>query len=150
MSSGDFSEMSMLDLFRMEAESQAQALTTGLLALERDPVAADHLERCMRAAHSLKGAARIVGLFAGVDVGHAMEDCLVGAQNGRIRLRQAHIDQLLRGVDLLLRIAKTAEAELDQWSGDRKADVDAFLEPAQDLDDRKQAVGASHFRSLAT
>ena len=36
----------------------------------------------MRAAHSLKGAARIVGLDVGVRVAHAMEDCFVAAQRG--------------------------------------------------------------------
>ena len=66
MSDQDLSQLSMLDLFRVEAESQAQVLTAGLLALERDPRSADQLEACMRAAHSLKGAARIVGLDAGV------------------------------------------------------------------------------------
>src|SRR5258708_24328877 len=88
MSVPDFGQSSMLDLFRMEADSQSQALTAGLLALERDPVAADHLERCMRAAHSLKGAARIVGLSAGVSITHAMEDYFVAAQRGRSVLRR--------------------------------------------------------------
>ena len=37
MSAEDLSEFSMLDLFRVEAETQAQVLTSGLLALERDP-----------------------------------------------------------------------------------------------------------------
>jgi two-component system sensor histidine kinase and response regulator WspE len=41
----------------------------------------------MRAAHSLKGAARIVGMDAGVSVAHVMEDCLVAAQEGRLLLR---------------------------------------------------------------
>lgn len=36
----------------MEAESQVEALTGGLLALERDPGAAGRIEACMRAAHS--------------------------------------------------------------------------------------------------
>ena len=49
----------------------------------------------MRAAHSLKGAARIVGLDVGVRVAHAMEDCFVAAQEGRLTLRQAQIDLLL-------------------------------------------------------
>jgi len=35
----------------------------------------------MRAAHSLKGAARIVDLADGVRVAHAMEDCFVAAQH---------------------------------------------------------------------
>ncbi|HEV2681783.1 MAG TPA: Hpt domain-containing protein, partial [Rhodanobacter sp.] len=77
MSTGNLSDYSMHDLFRMETEGQGQVLTDGLLALERAPTSAAGLEACMRAAHSLKGAARIVGLVAAVVVAHAMEDCLV-------------------------------------------------------------------------
>src|SRR5215831_18143062 len=106
----DLSQLSMQDLFRMEAESQTEVLTAGLLALERDPRAGDQLETCMRAAHSLKGAARIVDLDAGVALAHAMEDVLVAAQADRIRLDQAGIDLLLRGVDLMIAIARAPEA----------------------------------------
>lgn len=98
-------DASLLELFSLEAEAQTQVLSTGLLALERDPTQADHLESCMRAAHSLKGAARIVGVDAGVSVAHVMEDCLVSAQEGRLYLRPEHIDALLQGTDLLMRIA---------------------------------------------
>ena len=42
------------DLFRMEAENQSQALIAALLALETNPTAPEHLEACMRSAHSLK------------------------------------------------------------------------------------------------
>ena len=83
MSGEDLSDFSMMELFRVEAESQTATLTAGLLALERDPTAADRLEACMRAAHSLKGAARIVNLNAAVKVAHAMEDCFVAAQRGK-------------------------------------------------------------------
>jgi two-component system sensor histidine kinase and response regulator WspE len=107
----DLSELSMLELFRVEVENQAPLLTAGLLALERDPEAADQLEACMRAAHSLKGAARIVDIAAAVGVAHAMEDCFVAAQDGRLRLRQSHIDLLLGGVDLLARFAHSPEME---------------------------------------
>ena len=99
MSADDLSQLSMLDLFRLDAESQVQALTDGLLALERNPRAAEQLEICMRAAHSLKGAARIVGLDVGVTVTHAMEDCFVAAQRGAITLQQSQIDLLLGGVE---------------------------------------------------
>ena len=123
----DLKHVSMIDLFRIDAEGQAEVLTTGLLALERDPKAADQLEACMRAAHSLKGAARIVGLTAGVRVAHALEDCFVAAQSGRIGLRQQDIDRLLRGVDLLVLIAKTPESDTEQWNGRKAAEVDACL-----------------------
>ncbi|MCU1761272.1 hybrid sensor histidine kinase/response regulator [Pseudomonas sp. 14P_8.1_Bac3] len=103
-------DASLLELFSLEAEAQTQVLSAGLLALERDPTQADHLESCMRAAHSLKGAARIVGVDAGVSVAHVMEDCLVSAQEGRLYLRPEHIDALLQGTDLLMRIATPANA----------------------------------------
>ena len=127
MSNEDLSQLSMLELFRMEEESQGHALTAGLLALERDPKAADQLEACMRAAHSLKGAARIVGLDAGVDVANALEDCFVAAQRGNITLRQMHFDLLLRGVDLLHRIANQPEANIQPGASEKLPEVSDFL-----------------------
>jgi two-component system sensor histidine kinase and response regulator WspE len=116
VSADDLGELSMLDLFRMEADAQVEVLTSGLLALERDGSATDQLELCMRAAHSLKGAARIVGLDAGVHLAHAMEDCFVAAQHGRITLRQHHIDRLLGATDLLVKIAHTSEEDQSYWT----------------------------------
>ncbi|KDD69158.1 chemotaxis protein CheA [Pseudomonas mandelii PD30] len=103
-------DASLLELFSLEAEAQTLVLSTGLLALERDPTQADYLESCMRAAHSLKGAARIVGVDAGVRVAHVMEDYLVSAQEGRLYLRPEYIDALLQGTDLLMRIATPGNA----------------------------------------
>jgi len=114
-------DASLFELFTLEAEAQTQVLSVGLLALERDPTQADQLEACMRAAHSLKGAARIVGVDFGVSVSHVMEDCLVSAQEGRIYLQPEHIDALLFGTDLLMRIATPAASQVTQ------ADVDAFV-----------------------
>ncbi|POA20548.1 hybrid sensor histidine kinase/response regulator [Pseudomonas sp. FW300-N1A1] len=112
MTSDQMRDASLLELFSLEAEAQTQVLSAGLLALERDPTQADHLEACMRAAHSLKGAARIVGVDAGVSVSHVMEDCLVSAQEGRLFLRPEHIDALLQGTDLLMRIATPGSANI--------------------------------------
>ena len=127
MSSPEISRTSMFDLFRAEVQSQAQVLTAGLLALERDGIAAEQLESCMRAAHSLKGAARVVGVPIGVDVTHAMEDCFVAAQEGRITLVHAHIDELLRGVDLLQQLAGTAEQDVGRWERQNLETVQSFL-----------------------
>lgn len=127
MSGRDLSQLSMQDLFRIEAENQTQVLTAGLLALERDPKAADQLEACMRAAHSLKGAARIIDLSAGVSLTHAMEDLLVAAQTGRITLDQSQIDLLLDGVDLIMTITKQPDLELGKAEGASRPAVDAFV-----------------------
>ena len=109
MNGADLSELSMRELFRMEAQGQTQVLTTGLLALEQNPRRPDQLEECMRAAHSLKGAARIVDVGPGVVVAHAMEELFVAAQEGRTVLSRAQIDVLLEGVDLIGRIAEAPE-----------------------------------------
>ncbi|MGY4641108.1 hybrid sensor histidine kinase/response regulator [Pseudomonas sp. P7548] len=124
-------DASLLELFSLEADAQTQVLSAGLLALERNPTQADQLEACMRAAHSLKGAARIVGVDAGVSVAHVMEDCLVSAQESRLYLQPEHIDALLQGTDLLMRIATPGN---DVGSADIEAYValmERLLDPSQ-------------------
>ncbi len=128
MSGDDLSGFSMMELFRVEAESQTAILTAGLLALERNPMAADHLEACMRAAHSLKGAARIVNLNASVKIAHAMEDCFVAAQKGKVTLGQTQVNCLLHGVDWLARISQLPEAEAGERETAQKAEIDRLLE----------------------
>ncbi|CAK9890948.1 MULTISPECIES: hybrid sensor histidine kinase/response regulator [Pseudomonas] len=122
-------DASLLELFSLEAEAQTQVLSAGLLALERNPTQADQLEACMRAAHSLKGAARIVGVDAGVSVAHVMEDCLVGAQEGRLLLRPEHIDALLQGTDLLMRIATPGDVSIDAAVQTFLVQMAALLDP---------------------
>ena len=123
----DLSHFSMHDLFRLEAENQVAILTSGLLTLERDPRDARQLESLMRAAHSLKGAARIVGVDAAVRVAHSMEDCFVAAQEGRLTLGRAQTDRLLQGVDLLTRLGQTPESDADVWKGPRAPEINGFL-----------------------
>ncbi|MFP3496158.1 hybrid sensor histidine kinase/response regulator [Pseudomonas sp. SIMBA_059] len=124
-------DASLLELFSLEADAQTQVLSAGLLALERNPTQADQLEACMRAAHSLKGAARIVGVDAGVSVAHVMEDCLVSAQESRLYLQPEHIDALLQGTDLLMRIATPGNdvgaADIDAYV----ALMERLLDPSQ-------------------
>jgi two-component system sensor histidine kinase and response regulator WspE len=111
----DLSQLSMLELFRAEAEAQARLLSDGLLELERDGADARRLESLMRAAHSLKGAARIVNFPQVVSLAHVMEDVFVGAQHGRVQLQRAAVDVLLRGVDLLGKISRASESQIQTW-----------------------------------
>jgi two-component system sensor histidine kinase and response regulator WspE len=124
--SDDLSDFSLAELFRMEVETQAAVMTDGLLALERDPRATHRLEELMRGAHSLKGAARIVNRNDAVRVAHAMEDCFVAAQREGARLPQQRIDELLRGVDLLSRIAHIPEPEMEAWDSQHRSEISAF------------------------
>ena len=125
--SDDLSGFSMMDLFHMEAEERLAVLSQGLVALEGTGATAEVIEPLMRAAHSLKGAARIVGLGAAVRVAHAMEDCLVAAQKGQIRLEPAHIDALLVGVDLLVQVSKISEGEQESWQSFHGDEVEKLV-----------------------
>ncbi|RLT01902.1 MAG: hybrid sensor histidine kinase/response regulator [Planctomycetota bacterium] len=100
----------MLELFRLEAESQTAILSAGVLAIEELERSPATIESMMRAAHSLKGAARIIGLDPAVRVAHAMEDCFVAAGKGTFHVRPEHADVLLAGIDFLSTIARAQDA----------------------------------------
>ncbi|RLS81719.1 MAG: hybrid sensor histidine kinase/response regulator [Planctomycetota bacterium] len=100
----------MLELFRLEAESQTAVLSAGVLAIEELERSPETVESMMRAAHSLKGAARIVGLDPAVRVAHALEDVFVGAGKGTFRVKPEHADRILAGIDFLSAIAKSDDA----------------------------------------
>jgi two-component system sensor histidine kinase and response regulator WspE len=123
----DFSDMSMMDLFRMEAENQCNQISEDLIALEQDPSATDLLESLMRASHSVKGAARVVDLHPAVQVAHAMEDVFVAAQENKLTLAQDGIDLLLRGVDLLNSISQVSDDETDAFFEEKAEDINSLV-----------------------
>jgi len=105
-------DFSLLDLYRVEAETQLAALAQGVVELEGDLANPKKIEPVMRAAHSLKGAARIIGLDLVVQLTHTMEDALVAAQQGRVALTAAGIDALLRAGDWLGQFSKLSQEQL--------------------------------------
>jgi len=124
---GDYGGFSMLDLFRQEAEQHSATLSDGLLAVEQGKATAENLESLMRAAHSIKGAARIVQIDPAVTVAHAMEDCFVAAQEGKLTLGPDHVDVLLKGVDMIGAIAGLAEGGLAGWLDEHHQDIDQLV-----------------------
>lgn len=122
----DLGGFSLHELFRAEAETHAGALSEGLVKLEgtSDPATVEPL---MRAAHSIKGAARVIGLDIAVKLAHAMEDVLVAMQKGREAIQPARIDQLLKGTDLLASLARIEEAAVPAWSAENEPAVDALV-----------------------
>src|SRR5262249_59181440 len=85
----------MLELFQAEMDTHIPVLNEGLLALEKGQAGAKEIEAMMRAAHSIKGAARIVGIEPAVRVSHVMEDCFTAAKESRITLTSDNREGLL-------------------------------------------------------
>jgi two-component system sensor histidine kinase and response regulator WspE len=123
----DLGGFSLFDLFRSEAEQHCGALAEGLIRLERDAHDPSLVEPLMRAAHSVKGAARIIGLDVAVSIAHAMEDCLIRIQKGQESPTAGRTDDLLKGTDLLLELSRqTDEQGARSWLDSQSAAVDAL------------------------
>jgi len=129
--SDDLSGFSLYELFRGEAESQSALLNEGILALEQSGSSPTAIEPLMRAAHSLKGAARIVGMTAAERLAHALEEVFVAAQKGTRVLDSSHVDVLLASVDLLSEVSRIAEGGVDTWLAEHgqrlEAQIDSLL-----------------------
>ena len=106
----------MLDLFATELENNIETLSNGLLHIEENPQDIKQLEKLMRASHSTKGAARLVGIDAIVKLAHAMEDLFVAAQAGSIKINEASTDVLLQCLDVLKQVRHLSSTEHAAWT----------------------------------
>lgn len=120
-------DSSMLEMFRDEVESHGSIMADCLLALDDDPGSDAVLEKLMRAAHSVKGAARLVGVEAVVQIAHIMEDVFVAAQNKKLTLSDDTVDLLLSANDRVLTIAALPETSIASWAGDNEATFKSLL-----------------------
>ena len=130
----DWSDLSLISLFRLEVETQVNELNHHLLILEQSGgVNPSSLDVLMRAAHSIKGAARIVQVEAAVRVAHVLEDCFTAAQAGTLTLVGDHVDTLLLGVDFFTRLSSLEEAELLEQLSVYDAEAIAIVQTIKSL-----------------
>ena len=97
-------DVSMKVIFSEEVGNQLSAISSALVELEDDFSNPQKLERLMRASHSLKGAARVVGLGDIVDFTHEMENCFSAAQNSKIRINSDSLDVFLDCADFIAQL----------------------------------------------
>src|SRR4051812_40759640 len=90
-----------LGLFFEEARELLQALEAGLMDLEERQGDREHLDRTFRAAHTLKGAAGMVGLRPIAEFTHKVEAVLDDIRGGRLPVTRGAITLLLRAKDHL-------------------------------------------------
>lgn len=111
MSNGieDFDTSAFMDEFVQEIGERLEAITAGLLQMEEESGNSEVLHDVFRAAHSIKGAAKIMGLETIAQVAHHMEDVLESLDRHRGSMTPRLNDLLLRGVDAIR--VHTAAAE---------------------------------------
>jgi two-component system sensor histidine kinase and response regulator WspE len=138
---------SLLELFRTELEIHVRVLEDELVGAELE-ASAERIEKLMRAAHSLKGAARIVGVATLADLSHQMENVFIAVQEGRHELKAEDVDVLLEATGLLTKLAGCELAALGERLAEEKggmlalADrVEALLKQGGGLKSDEQAAG---------
>ena len=114
-----------LELFHEELADQLALLNRALVALEQDPAAADAHDTLMRAAHTIKGAARMVGLAPIEQLLHAIEDLIQRALGAGRSPDSSSVDLLFSCFDRLEAIngaeADTLPERLAQQAGELDA-----------------------------
>jgi two-component system chemotaxis sensor kinase CheA len=100
--------------FRIELAEHIQTMNNGLLALEQNRVAGEQrrttLEDVFRAAHSLKGAARAIGVTAVEQLAHALEDVLAAMQKDVVELTPSLFTACYRACDAIQAVQAGYEA----------------------------------------
>jgi chemotaxis protein histidine kinase CheA len=103
----------LLETFRVELDEQLQAITQGLLHLEKHQQAdarQEILKRIFRAAHNIKGAARGVGIAEVADIAHHLESLLSTLKESNRPPTAGLIDLCLEAIDKTWQAMKAYDA----------------------------------------
>jgi two-component system chemotaxis sensor kinase CheA len=87
--------------FSAEAEEHLQKLNDGVLQLERGETDADLIAEILRAAHTLKGSARMMGFKDINQVAHKLEDLFLEIKEGRVQATEAMCDLIFQALDTM-------------------------------------------------
>lgn len=108
-------DLSMLDLFRLEVETQTVILNKGLLALKAEPNSVSILEDLSRAINAIRGVARIVDLDVAINLAEIIKNYFECAYQKQLILDANSINILLNGVDIISSLSQQDENNLETW-----------------------------------
>lgn len=87
--------------FRVEAREILEQLAKGMLDLEKGAASPELVQRLLRFAHTLKGAARVVKQKEIADAAHAIEDALAVLRNDATAPERTRVDRVLSLLDAI-------------------------------------------------
>lgn len=96
--------------FIQELQEQVQELNGALLALEQQPGDTESIRTLFRAAHTIKGAARVTGVDVVEQACHALESVFASARDGKRTLSGAEFSLIFAVVDALTDVATRLHA----------------------------------------
>jgi two-component system chemotaxis sensor kinase CheA len=89
-------DLALRALFKTESDEHLQRLDDLFLRLEKAPAEKELIEEAFREAHSMKGAARMLGQKTILALAHRLETTLNSARQGGLALNRESISQMLR------------------------------------------------------
>ncbi len=113
--------MEMMSIFKIESEEHLKNLNKGLLSLEEKPGSKELLDELFRTAHSIKGAARMMGFSKIEAIAHKIEDIFGLIRKGEAALSPNDFDGIYEGVDVVSRIIDKISSE----GSDQDIDISA-------------------------
>lgn len=116
----------LVTAFKGEAQEHLQALSSGLLALEKAPpdeMRRQIVETIFREAHSLKGAARSVNATEVENVCQALEGVLAAAKRQQLVLAPEAIDVMHQTVDLLAALLSSLDSQRTPEEKNRQREI---------------------------
>lgn len=115
----------ILNIFRAETEEIIQKLNNNLLQLETSPDNQDLLVYLFRDAHSLKGAARMIGFNNIQRLAHKAEDVLGLAKENKIKINHEISDALYKAIDLMSElIQESVKIKKEYYTDDIQKQID--------------------------
>jgi two-component system, chemotaxis family, sensor kinase CheA len=150
-----------IETFCIEAGEHVSYLNKAIISLEKDPESQDFNEM-YRVAHTLKGAARMMGLRNIQALSHKIEDVMDVIREKDVQLNTKQIDVLLKALDLIsvcvekarLGQEKTVDVEeavvlIDEMFADKSEFKEDVQEETQEVSDKNQEDNSSN-QSTAT
>ncbi len=98
----------LLNKFKEEADIHLLSLQRRLVDLELDPYNTEYLREVFRAAHTIKGSARLMNFIEISSIAHEMENLFAEMREGRMQLQPETNDLLFEAVDTISTMIEAA------------------------------------------
>ncbi len=100
----------ILEIFKNEVRERVKNLENGLLTLQSDPSNQEIVDNLLREAHTIKGAARMVGYSRTGEVAHKLETLLRKLKDGEVDHQKA-VRAAFRAVDYIKNAVEKGESD---------------------------------------
>lgn len=118
MMNDDFDYSAFIGQFVTECQEHLEVMNADLLSLEEEPDNTDTLDEIVREAHTIKGAAKMMGAEEIANIAHRMEDLLGEVREKRASMGGDLVDALFKGFDGLSNLLRA-------FAGDDAPPVDS-------------------------